>query len=36
MVMTLASLLAATGVAAVILLGQAQAASNVAGYTWSN
>ncbi|WP_422768773.1 hypothetical protein ACN28C_18405 [Plantactinospora sp. WMMC1484] len=36
MVMTVAVLLVATGVAVVLGLGQLQAAWDVAGYTWSN
>jgi hypothetical protein len=36
LVMTAAALVAAGGVAAVLTLGQAQGAWNVAGFTWSN
>jgi hypothetical protein len=34
--MTVAVLLAAIGVAGILILGQAQAGWDVAGYTWSN
>ncbi|MBE1489641.1 hypothetical protein H4W31_005279 [Plantactinospora soyae] len=36
MVRTVAVLLAATGVATFLLLGQAQGTVNLAGFTWSN
>lgn len=36
MALTVAALLAAIGVAGILALGQAQAAWDVAGYTWSN